>query len=66
MRGIGRRLRFQAIGRDHGREEPSRIAGKPFKRDSLQVMVLIDRTARQPTEVPGSWRAAVEAFEGSA
>ena len=31
-----------------------------------QVMVLIDRAARQPTEVPGSWRAAVEAFEGSA
>jgi acyl-CoA thioester hydrolase len=31
-----------------------------------QVMVLIDRAARQPTPVPDDWRAAVEAFEGSA
>ena len=30
-----------------------------------QVMVLIDRAARQPTPVPGEWRDAVEAFEGS-
>jgi acyl-CoA thioester hydrolase len=31
-----------------------------------QVMVLIDRAARQPTPVPDGWRAAVESFEGSA
>ena len=31
-----------------------------------QVMVLIDRAARQPTPVPDNWRDAVEAFEGSA
>jgi acyl-CoA thioester hydrolase len=31
-----------------------------------QVMVLIDRAARQPTPVPDSWRDSVEAFEGGA
>jgi acyl-CoA thioester hydrolase len=31
-----------------------------------QVMVLIDRAARQPTPVPDDWRGAVEAFEGGA
>jgi acyl-CoA thioester hydrolase len=31
-----------------------------------QVMVLIDRAARQPTRVPDDWRDVVEAFERAA
>jgi acyl-CoA thioesterase FadM len=31
-----------------------------------QVMVLIDRSARQPMPVPADWRDVVEGFEGSA
>jgi acyl-CoA thioester hydrolase len=31
-----------------------------------QVMVLINRSSRQPTPVPDNWRDAVEAFEGGA
>jgi acyl-CoA thioester hydrolase len=30
-----------------------------------QVMVLIDAESRRPVEVPGSWRSAVERFEGA-
>ena len=45
-------------------------SGKPLNVGDLlararQVMVLIDRAARQPTRVPENWRDAVEAFEGS-
>ena len=30
-----------------------------------QVMVLIDAESRRPVEVPASWRASVEHFEGA-
>ena len=61
-------IRTAAIGRSSWRVEVAvheRESGVLLAR-AEQVMVLIDRAARQPTVVPDSWRAAVEAFEGSA
>ena len=60
-------IRTAAIGRSSLRQEYAVHqceSGDPLAR-AEQVMVLIDRSARQPTPVPGEWRDAVEAFEGS-
>jgi acyl-CoA thioester hydrolase len=61
-------IRTAAIGRSSWRQEFAVHhceSGELLAR-AEQVMVLIDRAARQPTPVPDDWRDAVEAFEGAA
>jgi acyl-CoA thioester hydrolase len=60
-------IRTAAIGRSSLRQEYAvhQCESGDLLARAEQVMVLIDRSARQPTPVPGEWRDAVEAFEGS-
>jgi acyl-CoA thioester hydrolase len=59
-------IRTAAIGRSSWRQEFAvhHCESGALLARAEQVMVLIDRAARQPTPVPDGWRAAVEAFEG--
>jgi acyl-CoA thioester hydrolase len=61
-------IRTAAIGRSSWRQEFAvhHCESGALLARAEQVMVLIDRAARQPTPVPDGWRAAVESFEGSA
>ena len=61
-------IRTAAIGRTSWRQEFAvhHCESGALLARAEQVMVLIDRAARQPTPVPDGWRAAVESFEGSA
>ena len=61
-------IRTAAIGRSSWRQEFAvhHCESGALLARAEQVMVLIDRAARQPTPVPDNWRDAVEAFEGSA
>ena len=61
-------IRTAAIGRTSWRQEFAvhHCESGALLARAEQVMVLIDRGARQPTPVPDGWRAAVESFEGSA
>jgi len=61
-------IRTAAIGRSSWRQEFAvhHCESGTLLARAEQVMVLIDRAARQPTPVPDGWRAAVESFEGSA
>ena len=60
-------IRTAAIGRSSWRQEFAvhHCESGDLLARARQVMVLIDRAARQPTPVPEVWRDAVEAFEGS-
>ena len=61
-------IRTAAIGRTSWRQEFAvhHCESGALLARAEQVMVLIDRAARQPTPVPDGWRAAVESFERSA
>jgi len=61
-------IRTAAIGRSSWRVEVEvhQCESGDLLARAEQVMVLIERAARLPTQVPDSWRASVEAFEGSA
>jgi acyl-CoA thioester hydrolase len=60
-------IRTAGIGRSSWRVEVAvhHCESRALLARAEQVMVLIDRVARQPTPVPDTWRTAVEAFEGS-
>jgi acyl-CoA thioester hydrolase len=61
-------IRTAAIGRSSWRVEVAvhQCESGDLLARAEQVMVLIERAARRPTQVPDSWRASVEAFEGTA
>jgi acyl-CoA thioester hydrolase len=61
-------MRTAAIGRTSLRSEFAvhHCESGDLLARAQQVMVLIDRAARQPTPVPDEWRDVVHAFEGTA
>ena len=60
-------IRTAAIGRSSWRQEFAvhHCESGALLARAEQVMVLIDADTRRPSEVPASWRATVERFEGA-